>query len=206
MFRNSFLSRSLPKTIFFQNRQAQNFILTSEMWNYVCDRTLKDAGDDVYGEDRIINELQSRVVKEIFEKQSALFFPTHQGANATAMMVMKKFYPNIETQQQLKKIDGNFTAVGDENNDPLFGDGEDVWKFALGQNKNTNILAEVVRPYSVFSVSLSSCGLGGSGSLLVTDNEALHAALSRTRKQLGMGMRQAGIMAASSYYRLFEEK
>jgi len=77
-------------------------------------------------------------------------------------------------------------------------DGARLWNAAVATNRNP---AQLAAPFDTVSVCLSK-GLGAPVGSLVASSEALAKKLRRVRKQLGGGMRQAGVLAAAGLYAL----
>jgi len=77
-------------------------------------------------------------------------------------------------------------------------DGARLWNAAVASGRSP---AELAAPFDTVSVCLSK-GLGAPVGSLVASSHALSAKLRRVRKQLGGGMRQAGVLAAAGLYAL----
>ncbi len=77
-------------------------------------------------------------------------------------------------------------------------DGARLWNAAVASGRAP---AELAAPFDTVSVCLSK-GLGAPVGSLVAASHALVAKLRRVRKQLGGGMRQAGVLAAAGLYAL----
>lgn len=77
-------------------------------------------------------------------------------------------------------------------------DGARLWNAAIATGRTP---AELAAPFDTVSVCLSK-GLGAPVGSLVASSEALASKLRRVRKQLGGGMRQAGIIAAAGLHAL----
>jgi threonine aldolase len=77
-------------------------------------------------------------------------------------------------------------------------DGARLWNAAVASGR---ALAELAAPFDTVSVCLSK-GLGAPVGSLVASSQALAGALRRVRKQLGGGMRQAGVLAAAGLHAL----
>jgi threonine aldolase len=75
-------------------------------------------------------------------------------------------------------------------------DGARLWNAAVASGRTP---AELAAPFDTVSVCLSK-GLGAPVGSLVAASQALVARLGRVRKQLGGGMRQAGVLAAAGLY------
>jgi threonine aldolase len=77
-------------------------------------------------------------------------------------------------------------------------DGARLWNAAVASGRTP---AELAAPFDTVSVCLSK-GLGAPVGSLVATSQALAARLRRMRKQLGGGMRQAGVLAAAGLHAL----
>jgi threonine aldolase len=77
-------------------------------------------------------------------------------------------------------------------------DGARLWNAAIATGRTP---AELAAPFDTVSVCLSK-GLGAPVGSLVASSEALASKLRRVRKQLGGGMRQAGVIAAAGLHAL----
>jgi threonine aldolase len=77
-------------------------------------------------------------------------------------------------------------------------DGARIWNAAIASERSP---AELAAPFDTVSVCLSK-GLGAPVGSLVATSQALAQKLRRVRKQLGGGMRQAGVLAAAGLYAL----
>ena len=77
-------------------------------------------------------------------------------------------------------------------------DGARLWNAAVATGRTP---AELAAPFDTVSVCLSK-GLGAPVGSLVATSQALVAKLRRVRKQLGGGMRQAGVLAAAGMHAL----
>jgi threonine aldolase len=77
-------------------------------------------------------------------------------------------------------------------------DGARLWNAAVASGRPP---AELAAPFDTVSVCLSK-GLGAPVGSLVASSQALVGRLRRARKQLGGGMRQAGVLAAAGLYAL----
>ena len=77
-------------------------------------------------------------------------------------------------------------------------DGARLWNAAVASGRSP---AELAAPFDTVSVCLSK-GLGAPVGSLVASSQALVAKLRRARKQLGGGMRQAGVLAAAGLHAL----
>ena len=77
-------------------------------------------------------------------------------------------------------------------------DGARLWNAAIASGRTP---AELAAPFDTVSVCLSK-GLGAPVGSLVASSEALALKLRRVRKQLGGGMRQAGVIAAAGSHAL----
>jgi threonine aldolase len=77
-------------------------------------------------------------------------------------------------------------------------DGARLWNAAVATGRAP---AELAAPFDTVSVCLSK-GLGAPVGSLVASSQALAAKLRRIRKQLGGGMRQAGVLAAAGLHAL----
>jgi threonine aldolase len=75
-------------------------------------------------------------------------------------------------------------------------DGARLWNAAIASGRT---LADLAAPFDTVSVCLSK-GLGAPVGSLVAASQPLVARLRRARKQLGGGMRQAGVLAAAGLY------
>jgi threonine aldolase len=75
-------------------------------------------------------------------------------------------------------------------------DGARLWNAAIASGR---ALADLAAPFDTVSVCLSK-GLGAPVGSLVAASQPLVARLRRARKQLGGGMRQAGVLAAAGLY------
>jgi threonine aldolase len=77
-------------------------------------------------------------------------------------------------------------------------DGARLWNAAVASGRAP---AELAAPFDTVSVCLSK-GLGAPVGSLVATSQALVGKLRRARKQLGGGMRQAGVLAAAGLHAL----
>ncbi|HEY8120810.1 MAG TPA: GntG family PLP-dependent aldolase [Myxococcota bacterium] len=77
-------------------------------------------------------------------------------------------------------------------------DGARLWNAAVATGRTP---AELAAPFDTVSVCLSK-GLGAPVGSLVAASQVLVAKLRRVRKQLGGGMRQAGVLAAAGLHAL----
>jgi len=77
-------------------------------------------------------------------------------------------------------------------------DGARLWNAAIATARSP---AELAAPFDTVSVCLSK-GLGAPVGSLVATSQPLVAKLRRARKQLGGGMRQAGVLAAAGLHAL----
>jgi threonine aldolase len=77
-------------------------------------------------------------------------------------------------------------------------DGARLWNAAIATGRSP---AELAAPFDTVSVCLSK-GLGAPAGSLVATSQALAIRLRRIRKQLGGGMRQAGVLAAAGLHAL----
>ena len=218
-------------------------------------------GDDVYGEDPSVNDLQERVAS-LLGKQAALFFPSGTMANQASLRVHTRpgdlvlasrdchvlryeggaaaalsglqiatlgeegWFDGESVRAALPPRDPHFapvTLIAVENTHNVAGgtifpsdalasvvavareagvalhlDGARLWNAAIASGAEP---AQLAAPFDTVSVCLSK-GLGApAGSLVASSSERVER-LRRIRKQLGGGMRQAGILAAAGAHAL----
>ena len=93
---------------------------------------------------------------------------------------------------------GEATALARRHNLSTHLDGARVFNAAVGTNVD---VAEIARPFDTVSVCLSK-GLGAPIGTVLVGEPDLIAHARRTRKALGGGLRQVGIIAAAGLYAL----
>jgi threonine aldolase len=218
-------------------------------------------GDDVYGEDPSVNDLQDRVAATL-GKEAALFFPSGTMANQASLRVHTRpgdvvlacrdchvlryeggaaaalsglqiatlggdgWFDGDMVRAALPPRDPHFapvTLIAVENTHNVAGgtifpsdalqslaavareagvalhlDGARLWNAAIASALSP---AELAAPFDTVSVCLSK-GLGAPAGSLVASTRARVERLLRIRKQLGGGMRQAGVLAAAGAHAL----
>ncbi|XP_041077167.1 threonine aldolase 1 isoform X3 [Polyodon spathula] len=158
-----------------------------------------EVGDDVYGEDPTVNELQ-RQAAQLFGMEDALFVPSGTMSNLIAVMshcrergeeiiLGEKSHLHIYEQGGSAQLRG----LADRYDLAVHMDGARLMNAAVALSVHPS---EILQHCDSVSVCLSK-GLGAPvGCLLGGPREFVQRAV-RARKVLGGGMRQAGILAAA---------
>ncbi|XP_067860114.1 threonine aldolase 1 isoform X3 [Heptranchias perlo] len=158
-----------------------------------------EVGDDVYGEDPTVNELQRRAAK-LFGMEDALFVPTGTMGNLISVMCHcrergAELIVGDQAHIHLYEQGGSAQVrdLADTYKLPVHMDGARLMNAAVALGVEP---AEIVRHCDSVCMCLSK-GLGAPvGSLIGGRKEFIEQAL-RVRKVLGGGMRQAGVLAAA---------
>jgi len=178
-------------------------------------------GDDVYGEDPTVRQLEQRMC-ELFEKEAALFVPTgvmgnqlclkaqtqpgdevivdseshifHYETAAPAVLSGLQLYPAVLPLELFAMV----RAVADEYQLFVHCDGARIW--------NASVATGIpVSHYARYCDSLSVCfskGLGAPVGSMLLGSKTMVQRAHKWRKVWGGGMRQVGILAAAALYAL----
>ncbi|XP_009305089.1 threonine aldolase 1 isoform X1 [Danio rerio] len=158
-----------------------------------------EVGDDVFGEDPTVNELQ-KIAAEMFGMKAALYVPSGTMSNLIAVMVHCRERGDEMIAGDLSHIhiyeqggSAQLRSVADQFGLAVHMDGARVMNAAVALGVQPSAILQ--HCHSV-SVCLSK-GLGAPvGSMLGGSKDFIQRAV-RVRKVLGGGMRQLGILAAA---------
>ena len=167
-------------------------------------------GDDVYGEDETVNELQTRAA-ELFGMQAALYCPTGTMTNQIGIKVHTQPGDEVICHElahiyvsegggccwELAEI-GRIRQACDEHGLALHLDGARLFNAMTARGESPRQFGQL---FDTISVCLSK-GLGApAGSLLLGSRDRI-AKAHRYRKAMGGGMRQCGYFAAAGLFAL----
>ncbi|ONG08912.1 low-specificity L-threonine aldolase [Klebsiella pneumoniae] len=175
-------------------------------------------GDDVYGDDPTVNELQ-RYAADLAGKEAALFLPTGTQANLVGLLSHcqrgEEYIVGQGAHNYLYEA-GGAAVLGSIQPQPIDAAAEEAWAFTRQRNLALHVdgarifnavvaygceLRDIAQYCDSFTICLSK-GLGAPVGSLLLGSEAYIRRAVRWRKMVGGGMRQAGILAAAGLYAL----
>src|SRR3972149_1687257 len=148
-----------------------------------------EVGDDVYGEDPTVNKLQDLAAART-GKEAALFVPSGAMGNLAALENTHNRCNGVPLTVEYTRSVGE---LAHQNHLALHIDGARIFNAAVALGVPAS---ELVAPADSVTFCLSKGLCAPVGSLLCGSQEFIGKAL-RARKQLGGGMRQAGVLAAA---------